>query len=93
MTQRNVRIAVDAMGGDLGPGEIVKGVLTAARDPGAQAELVLVGDRAALEAELARTKTVPSGISIRHASQTIAMTDKPRGLRLPGRTAAGTASG
>ena len=43
-----MRILVDAMGGDLAPDEIVKGAVHAQRELGA--EIVLVGQRAAIEA-------------------------------------------
>ena len=47
-----MRIAIDAMGGDAGPSVIVDGALVAARH--LQVGLLLVGDGAAIEAELAR---------------------------------------
>jgi len=47
-----MRIAIDAMGGDAGPSVIVDGALVAARHQ--QVGLLLVGDAAAIEAELAR---------------------------------------
>ena len=47
-----MRIAIDAMGGDLGPGTIVDGALVAARH--LQIGLLLVGDGAAIERELSR---------------------------------------
>ena len=47
-----MRIAIDAMGGDAGPAVIVDGALVAARH--LQVGLLLVGDAAALESELAR---------------------------------------
>jgi glycerol-3-phosphate acyltransferase PlsX len=47
-----MRIAIDAMGGDLGPGTIVDGALVAARH--LQLGLLLVGDGSAIDRELAR---------------------------------------
>jgi glycerol-3-phosphate acyltransferase PlsX len=47
-----MRIAIDAMGGDAGPAVIVDGALVAARH--LQVGLLLVGESAAIEAELAR---------------------------------------
>ena len=47
-----MRIAIDAMGGDAGPSVIVDGALVAARH--LQVGLLLVGDAAAIEAELSR---------------------------------------
>lgn len=77
MTDSLVRIAIDAMGGDLGPGEVVRGVIQAAAAPGGERAYVLVGDEAVLRAELGRAKSAPASISIRHASQIIEMNDKP----------------
>jgi glycerol-3-phosphate acyltransferase PlsX len=47
-----VRVAVDAMGGDFAPEEIVKGAVAAATDN--EVEIILVGPIATLEAELAK---------------------------------------
>jgi glycerol-3-phosphate acyltransferase PlsX len=47
-----MRIAIDAMGGDHGPGSIIDGALVAARH--LQIGLLLVGPRAVVEAELLR---------------------------------------
>ena len=47
-----MRIAIDAMGGDDAPASVVSGALVAARH--FQLPLLLVGDRAAIERELAR---------------------------------------
>ncbi len=72
-----MRIALDAMGGDIAPGPIVMGAVEAVR---AQPELtvVLVGDRERVEAELANAVDAPtSRLPIAHASQTIEMHDKP----------------
>lgn len=68
-----MRIAVDAMGGDLGPRVVVQGVLEAARH--SRASYLLVGDPSVLEPELhradgARVQLVP-------ASQVIEMGESP----------------
>jgi glycerol-3-phosphate acyltransferase PlsX len=77
MTARPLRIAVDAMGGDLGPGEVVDGVVQAAvRSPGVS--LTLVGDEPVIRRELERHKLAADSIAVHHASQIIEMTDKPR---------------
>jgi len=78
MTVRPIRIAVDAMGGDLGPGEVVRGVIRASRVYGDQVSFQLVGDESVLRKELAQRKDAQASITIRHASQIIEMTDKPR---------------
>ncbi|MBO8167815.1 MAG: phosphate acyltransferase PlsX [Thermoanaerobacteraceae bacterium] len=65
-----MKIAVDAMGGDYAPEEIVAGALAAKRDFGYQ--VVLVGDEARL------AKLVGSAnIEIVHASQVIHMDESP----------------
>ena len=56
-----IRIAVDAMGGDFAPQEIVKGALQAART--GSVEVVLVGDRETVEAEL--EKHDAEGLAVR----------------------------
>ncbi len=73
-----MRIAVDAMGGDLGPAEVVRGVVEAARQRDGSCAFIIVGDEKIIGAELARMRAVPNSICVRHASQTIEMTDKPR---------------
>jgi len=51
-TQELISIAVDAMGGDNAPAEIVLGAVQAARDGGVS--IILVGDPEPVEAELAK---------------------------------------
>ena len=50
------RIAVDAMGGDFAPAELVEGALLGAKQSGVQ--ILLVGDEPAVEAELERLGAV-----------------------------------
>lgn len=66
------RIVVDAMGGDNAPGEIVAGALMAAGGLGV--ELTLVGQRAAIEAEMEGTK---ASFKIVDAPDVIAMDEHP----------------
>jgi glycerol-3-phosphate acyltransferase PlsX len=66
-----MRIAVDAMGGDLAPRAAVAGALASAALDGTS--ILLVGDRAQLEAQVAR-RPVPAGaLEIVHAEETIGM--------------------
>jgi glycerol-3-phosphate acyltransferase PlsX len=72
------RIAVDAMGGDLGPLEVVAAVKLALNQYPALNSIILVGDEAVLgplvnQAGLQRSNR----LSIRHASEVITMEDKP----------------
>ena len=65
-------IALDAMGGDLGPRETVGGALIAA---GEGIEVTLVGDEATMRAELMRRGANPSNLHIRHAPDVVEMGD------------------
>ena len=67
-----MRILVDAMGGDLAPDEIVKGAVHAQRELGA--EIVLVGQRAAIETCL---RNEQAELEIIDASEVITMDDDP----------------
>lgn len=71
-----MRIAVDAMGGDYAPEATVKGTVDAAAFPEVS-KLLLVGDTARIERELARQRFVSDKIEIRHASETIGMAESP----------------
>jgi phosphate acyltransferase len=67
-------IAVDAMGGDFAPQCAVEGAVSAAIEDGA--EVLLVGDSARIEAELARLGKRPKRIEIVHAEEVVGM-DEP----------------
>jgi glycerol-3-phosphate acyltransferase PlsX len=69
-------IAVDAMGGDHAPTEIVRGALRAFSELGIA--VTLVGRREVVEAELRdATPTVPDGITIVDAREVIEMNEHP----------------
>jgi glycerol-3-phosphate acyltransferase PlsX len=68
-------IALDAMGGDYAPQEIVKGAILAAGELGVR--VALVGQPGAIETELARQGARPEGITIVPASEVIAMDEHP----------------
>jgi hypothetical protein len=70
-----MKIVVDAMGSDDNPGPDVAGAVLAAREFGDT--MILVGDQAQIEAELAKQDTAALSIEVKHASQKITMTDKP----------------
>jgi glycerol-3-phosphate acyltransferase PlsX len=68
-----VRVAVDAMGGDHGPVEVVNGVLAHAREhPGDT--FILVGDESTVRGIAGE---LPTNVSIVHASQVIGMDEHP----------------
>jgi len=66
-----MNIAVDAMGGDHAPGVVVDGAVQAARDLGL--EITLIGQRAAIQAELDKHDTAGLRLTLHHASEVIAM--------------------
>jgi len=70
-----MKIAVDAMGGDYGPAVVVEGAIAACREFGAS--VILVGDRAAIEREVARLGAEHLPVEIRHASQVVGMAESP----------------
>ncbi|HYN22369.1 MAG TPA: phosphate acyltransferase PlsX [Thermoanaerobaculia bacterium] len=67
-------IAVDAMGGDFAPQCAVEGAVAAAREDGA--DVILVGDRTRIEAELHRLGQRPKRIEVVHADEVVGM-DEP----------------
>ncbi|MGI4789567.1 MAG: phosphate acyltransferase PlsX [Janthinobacterium lividum] len=71
-----LKIAVDAMGGDYAPTEVVKGALAVARER-ADVEIVLVGQEAAINAALETLGDVPVTVTIRAAEQAIEMGEHP----------------
>ena len=75
MSER-IRIAVDAMGGDNAPHEIVAGVLEALRER-TGFDVILIGKQELIEAEL-RGKDYPKErVEILHASEVIEMAEPP----------------
>ncbi len=70
-----VRIAIDAMGGDYAPLEVVKGAILAAREYGVALELV--GRQDDIEAELQKYDISGLDIKITHASEVIEMDESP----------------
>jgi phosphate acyltransferase len=83
-----VRIAVDAMGGDHAPGEIVAGALLAARD--GLGHMILVGDERRIRPLIAGHAT--NGVEVVHAPGAIAMDATPsQALRNADETSLGIA--
>ena len=70
---RGVRVAVDAMGGDHGPSEVIPGALDFARsNPNDQ--VILVGDQATV---LGIAGELPANVRIVHAAEVIGMDEHP----------------
>ncbi len=70
-----MKIALDAMGGDYAPRAAVEGAVAAARGLGVG--VVLVGDRAKLEKELAEHKYSGLNVTVEHAAEVVTMEDSP----------------
>jgi glycerol-3-phosphate acyltransferase PlsX len=71
-----VRISLDAMGGDSGPGVVVSGAaLALERHPGLR--FIMAGDEAVLRPLLAQHERLAGAVEIRHSEMTIAMDAKP----------------
>ena len=68
-----MRIALDAMGGDYAPKNIIEGAVLALKEYSYVEKLYLVGDAAAVENELKRLDFSDPRIEIFHASQVISM--------------------
>jgi phosphate acyltransferase len=73
------RIALDAMGGDKGPGEVVAAVVLALRENASLPPVTLVGDRDMLTRACAeQSLSLTDGrVELLHASEVIDMEDKP----------------
>ena len=72
------RVAVDAMGGDLGPSEVVAAVKLALHQYHAISGITLVGDQAVLRPLLDHAGlTADPRLSVFHASEVVTMDDKP----------------
>ncbi len=73
-----MRIVVDAMGGDQAPVVEVEGALAALAEAGDDLEVVLVGDRQCVDAELCRLgESANPGIFVEHAPDRIEMGEDP----------------
>ncbi len=70
-----MKVAVDAMGGDYAPEEIVKGAVEAAVKDGTQ--IILVGKEERVQAELNKYRYPPELISCVHAPENIEMDEEP----------------
>ena len=73
---QKVRIALDAMGGDVGASVVVPGAaISLSRHP--ETEFLLFGDGARIEAELTRHPTLKAASRVFHTDITVSMNDKP----------------
>src|SRR5258707_555361 len=71
-----MRVALDAMGGDHAPSQIVAGAVTAVKN-NTDLTVVLVGDQAQIEPLLASVAGLRARLEIFHCTQVIGMEDSP----------------
>jgi phosphate acyltransferase len=72
-----MRIAIDAMGGDNAPGEIIAGALEAKDVLESEDELVLIGDEEIIKSHLLKMGAPADTFRIFHASEIIGMDESP----------------
>ena len=72
----NPRIAIDAMGGDVGPAVIVAGMARARRKDRAL-RFELYGDEATIAAELAKHRPLVDSVVVHHTTDNIEASEKP----------------
>ena len=70
-----MKIALDAMGGDFGPPNLVGGAVMALREYSHITKLFLVGDSSKIESELRKHQYNDSRISVVHSTQVVDMSD------------------
>jgi phosphate acyltransferase len=70
-----MKIAIDAMGGDFAPGEIIKGAVSGARQYGTG--IILVGPQPVIEAELAKNDVSGLDIEIVHTDEYLVEGEHP----------------
>jgi glycerol-3-phosphate acyltransferase PlsX len=77
MSSASVTVAVDAMGGDHAPDEIVRGIAALSLDA-KHIQTLLVGDARRINALLARIRHDPERISLEDAPDCVRMDEKPK---------------
>src|SRR6201982_395543 len=74
--RKKVRVALDAMGGDIGASVVIPGAaISLTRHPGS--EFLLFGDRALIDAQLARHPALKAVSRVIHTDVAVSMHDKP----------------
>ena len=76
-SETHVTVAIDAMGCDNGPKEVLSGVASALENNRADVQYILVGDESKLSPLVKHTPVFDGRVRIHHASQVIGMDEKP----------------
>ena len=74
---KHIRIAIDAMGGDYAPKNVVRGMLDALSETQNRFEVILVGKEHDIRSELSSHKASSGNFSIVHADEVLDMHDAP----------------
>ncbi len=72
-----IKVALDAMGGDHAPSQVVEGAVLAAKESNGRYHIVLCGPEDVVKAELAKLGYDGDGISVFHAPEIVAMDESP----------------
>jgi len=72
-----IKVALDAMGGDHAPSQVVEGAVLAAKESNGQYHIVLCGPEDQVRAELARLGYTGDAISVFNAPELVAMDESP----------------
>ena len=72
-----MKIAIDAMGGDHAPTEIIKGVLEAANLLDTDDDLILIGDEETIKSQLSSLDATTDVVTVVHAPEVIGMNEAP----------------
>ncbi len=72
-----MKLAIDAMGGDFAPQNIVAGAVAALRENRQITKLYLVGDQPRVEAELRKLDASDNRLELVHTTEIITMEDSP----------------
>ncbi|MBN2185502.1 MAG: phosphate acyltransferase PlsX [Candidatus Krumholzibacteriota bacterium] len=72
-----MKIALDAMGGDRAPQEIINGAIQAVKEAAGRFDVILVGDRVLIEKHLSSAGGSFEHIEIVHAPEVIGMSESP----------------
>lgn len=75
--KKQLVLALDVMGTDSGPAQIIKGAVEAATECVADCRMILVGRSDVISAELKKYSNLPQNIDIHHAPEEVTMHDSP----------------
>ncbi|MEZ5357642.1 MAG: phosphate acyltransferase PlsX [Candidatus Zixiibacteriota bacterium] len=75
--KKEIKIALDVMGTDNGPGGIIEGGIEAARLFGSDSKIVLVGKTEVIKSALEKYRDLPLNIDIHHAPDEVTMQEAP----------------